>query len=248
MDYQNEMELNFVELFYYLKKKLWIIVASFLLFAVSGFVVSRFFMTPQYTASTRLYVLNQSTDNVISSDFVIATYVINDYRVLITGRNVTERVIDELGLNMTNGQLAGLIQVTAPDETRILQINVVDTDPQRAAAIANKVREVATEQIKTIMNVDFVGVIYEAEVPGGASSPNVMRNTGLAAVLGLALAIVVLTVIFIADDTIRTEEDVERYLGLSTLGVIPDSTDLTQSSSKTVKKKWIGQNVFGKKK
>lgn len=233
MDNQKETELDLVGLFYYLKKKFLIVVAAFLACAVVGFVVSSFFITPKYKASTRIYVLNRaSTNGLVVSDFTISNQLLNDYKVLITGRNVTEKVIDRLGLNMSASGLAGKISVSAPEDTRIVQIDIVDTDPQRAANIANAVREEATDQLKNIMSVDTVTLVYEAEVPQNPTSPNVMFNTALAAMVGAVVAIGILGVIFMMDDTIRTEEDVERYLGLSVLAVIPLSNDLDAASKR----------------
>lgn len=231
MDHQNDrVEIDLVGLFYYLKKKFLIIAAAFLLCAFAGYLCTTLFITPQYTAETRMYVLNRSNEsNVVSSDYQISNYILNDYKVLITGKNVTKEVIDQLGLEISSSALSQKINVSAPDNTRVLQITITDTSAERAASIANAVREVAAQQIQAIMDVEAVRLVYAAEVPQSPSSPNVMRNTGLAAVLGVVVAIVVLALIYILDDSIRTEEDVEHYLGLSVLGVIPESGDMNTS-------------------
>ena len=238
MDNQNEMEIDLLELFHYLKKKIAILMAVCLVSAVVGFVGTKLFIAPKYTAATRVYVLNRSNETtVVSSDFSLANYMINDYQVLITGQNVTKEVVKQLNLNMTHAELAGMISVTAPDNTRVLQISVTDISAQRAADIANAVRDVAVTQIKEIMDVDAVNVVYTAEVPSGPSSPSVMKNTVIAAILGLVAVVGVYVVIFLLDDTIRTEEDVERYLGLSTVGVIPLSNELNVMSKYSGNKK-----------
>lgn len=222
MDNHIEEEIDLLDLFYYLKKRIVIIAAAFLACAVIGFLGTKLFITPTYTAATRMYVLNRTNETTISySDLTASAYMVNDYEVLITGQNVTKEVINQLGLDMTNSKLSSLISVEAIDSTRVLQIKVVDTDPQRAADIANCVREVASQQILEIMDVDAVNLVYEAEVPEKKSGPSTMKNTLLAAMLGFIAVVGVLVVIYLLDDTIRTEEDVERYLGLGTLGVIP---------------------------
>ena len=222
-----EMEIDLLELFYYLKKRILIIVAALLVFAVVGFLGTKIFITPQYTTNTRMYVLNRSNENnVVTSDFQIATYVMNDYKALITGQNVTKKVIDTLDLDMKPAELSKLIQVTSPENTRVLQINITHTDPKKAADIANTVREVASQQIKEIMDVNAVKTVYEAEVPKTPSGPSATRNALIAGILGLVLAVGIYTVIFVVDDTIRTEEDVTKYLGLGTLGVIPVSMEM----------------------
>lgn len=245
MEIQNdELQLDLVELFHYLKKRILVIVVVFVLCACVGFGVTKFVMDPEYTASTRMYVLNRSSEtNVVYSDFQTSTQLLNDYKVLITGRNVTDEVISRLGLNMGSGTLAGMIQVTAPSGTRVLQINITDTNPQRAADIANTVREVASEQIQNLMEVDAVKDVYEAEVPLSPSGPNVMYNTAIAAAIGLAAVVVILSAIFLMDDTIRTEEDVERYLGLSVLGVIPAEEDMSVAASKRAGRGKVKKNT-----
>lgn len=224
---KEELEIDLIDLFYFLKKKIVLIGAVFFLCALFGFTVSKFFMVPEYTASTRMYVLNRSNEtSVISSDFTISNYMLNDYKVLITGQNVTKKVIQQLNLSMKPKDLAKIISVSAPDDTRVLQINVTHNNPQIAANIANAVREVAAEQIKAIVEADAVHTVYEAEVPEEKSGPYVARNTVIAAALGFLICVGILVVVFILDDTIRTEEDVERYLGLGTMGVIPISHEL----------------------
>ena len=224
---REEMEIDLIDLFYYLKKRIWLIVMGLLAFALVGAAYTVLFMDNEYTAKTRMYVLSRSSENTISSaDYSTANYMIKDYEVLITGENVTREVINRLGLDMTAAELTGKISVTAIDSTRVLQIVVVDNNPQRAANIANCVREVSSEQIKQIMAVDAVNLVYAAEVPQAKSGPSLSKNTVIGGVLGMILVMGILVVIYMLDDTIRTDEDVTRYLGLETLGVIPASKEL----------------------
>jgi len=243
---QNEIEIDLLDLFYYLKKRIWIIAVAFVACAFVGLIFSSLFMTPKYTASTRMYVLNRSSENNVNSgDFAVSNYLLNDYKVLITGQNVTKEVIDRLGLDMKHEELAELIEVTAPNDTRVLQVDITHPDPQVAADIANAVREVSSAQIKEIMDVEAVQLVYEAEVPENPSSPNVMKNTVIAAALGLIGAAGILVVIRIMDDTIRTEEDVDRWLGLSVLGIIPISAELNAMSGvQNNKKKGLLNDVM----
>lgn len=240
METKHETEINLVELFFYLRKRIIVIAAVVVFFAIIGFLGTALFSTPEYTASTRIYVLNRADEaNVQYTDLQVSAYLLKDYQVLITGKNVTKAVINKLQLNMSPSQLASMISVTAPDNTRILQIGITDTDPQRAALIANTVREEAAVQLKQIMQVNAVTLVYEADVPTAPSSPSAGRNAILAAAIGLVVIVGILTLLHIWDDTIRTEEDAERYLGLSTLGVIPQSADLgTANKGKTSRRFW----------
>lgn len=233
MNFQNNgFEIDLTGLLLHLRKKTGAIAVVALVCLLMGFLASAVFMEPQYTASTRVYILNRSSDRYSSSDFVIASYMLNDYKVLITGQNVTQEVVNDLKLNMKPAVLAEKIEVTSPEETRVLQIDYTDSDPQQAARIANAVREEAVEQIQSIMEVDAVKLIYAAEAPKQPSSPNVSRYTIVAGLLGGMLMAAIYTVTYILNDSIRTEEDVERYLGLSTLGVIPVAKDLSVNRKK----------------
>ena len=229
MENQNEIEIDLLDLGHYLLKKAWILVAVLVLFAAIGAGFTMYGMDEEFTAETRLYILNRSLADSMSisaSDFTISDKVLQDYMVLMTGRNVTQKVIDTLQLDMTRTELTDKISISAINSSRVMQIVVTDTNPQRAADIANCICKVASEQIKEIMDVDAVNLVYEAEVPTQKSGPSVTKNTAIAAILGFVLAAGVYVVIYLLDDTIRTEEDVARHLGLSVLGVIPQSAEM----------------------
>lgn len=227
MEERNELEIDIGELLRHLFRRSFSLIAAAVVCGVIGWAISSLVLTPQYTASTRVYVLSRSNENsIVYSDIQISTYVSYDFEVLITGPNVTRQVIERLGLDMTDAQLASGITVTALEGTRVLQIDYTHEDPQMAADILNCIREVSAEQIRGFVDADAVKTVYPAEAPKQPSSPNVGRNTVLAALLGLMALAGVYTTQFILDDTIRTEEDVERYLGLSVLGVIPESVEL----------------------
>ena len=237
MEKKEEFELDLVGFFYYLKKKLRIVGIAALVATLLGLLITLFVIPTKYTASTRIYVLNRSDETaVVYSDIQLSSQLLNDYKVLITGRNVTQKVIEDLGLDMSTSKLADMISVTAPDNTRVIQISVVDTDAKRAAEIANAVCATASQQIKSIMLVDAVTQVYEAIEPEQPSSPNFLTNILLFLFLGVFGSIITLFAIFVLDDTIRNEEDVERYLGLSTLGVIPASVELGNLNRRKRKK------------
>ena len=233
MENQNELEIDVRELGYLLKKKLWLVSLITVVCGILGMVLSVFVMEPQYTASSRVYILNQANETALMySDFQASTFLMRDYEVLITGRNVTKAVIEDLELDLSVKELTNIIEVTSRENTRVIQINVTHGDPQMAADIANHVREVAAEQIAKIMDVDAVKTVYAADVPENPSGPNVVMNTILAAALGFLAMMGLLVIQCMLDDAITSEEDVERYLGLSTLGIVPATKELGHGGSR----------------
>lgn len=243
MDNQNEIEIDLLDLFHHLKTKFWIILIAVILCGAIGAMFTMNVMEDQYTTETRMYVLNQSSSSAAGagalaySDFQVADQLLEDYLILMTGRNVVDEVIETLNLNITRDEFNGKVKAKSLNNTRVFQIEVTDTDPQRAADIANCVRDVASRQITEIMNVGAVNLVYEAEVPQKKSGPSMAKNTVLAAAIGAIIAISILTAVYIMDDTIRNEEDVARYLGLSVMGVIPASEELAKMSKMTGKVK-----------
>lgn len=240
MDKQTVAEINLIDLLFYIKKRLWIVLVSGAVCALATLLVNAIVLTPQYTASTRIYVLNRASDAGIDySDIQSSAQLAQDFEVLITGRNVTSQVIRQLSLDMTDGQLADKITINGVTDSRILQIDVMDSDAKRAADIANCVREVAKEQLVNIMEIDTVNVVYEAEQPVNPSAPHTKRNTILALMLGVCISCLALIVLFIVDDSVKTEEEIERYLNLSTVGVIPHSNSILKANQTRSKKRQV---------
>ena len=110
-------------------------------------------------------------------------------------------------------------------DTRIIAITVEDPDPAMAQTLANEIRDVAADHIKDVMDIEAVNVAEEANLPENPSSPSVMKWTALGIMAGVCLCAGVILLRFLLDDTIKTSEDVERYLGLSTLAMIPIMED-----------------------
>ena len=116
-----------------------------------------------------------------------------------------------------------MISVDIPTDTRLILISVNAKTGQDAQTLANKVREVALEKIKNVTKVEDVTTLEEAKLPESPSSPNIKLNVLLGAVLGGFLAVIGVLVREILDDRVRRPEDVEDVLGMTLLGIIPDT-------------------------
>lgn len=178
---------------------------------------------PKYTSTTRIYVVSRSSDSSLTNqDLQVGSYLVNDYKEVITSNEVLSSVISQENLSLSTSELSGMISVSIPTDTRVISISVEDTDAQEAADIANTIREVAAEKIKSVTKVDDVTTLEAAEVASKPSSPNVKRNALLGALVGGFLAVVSILVLEILDDRVRRPEDVEEVLGMTLLGVVPD--------------------------
>ncbi len=213
----------------YLLKKLWqkkvLIIFSALLFGLVALVFSAFVVKPTYTSSTRIYVTNQTagTNNLTAQDLQAGNYLVNDYKEIITSDSVLADVISREGLSITNAELSEMIEVSIPNDTRIITISVNNTDPSDAQRFANSLREIAAEKIKVVTKVEDVTTIEEAKVPTSPSSPNIKRNVMLGALVGGFIAVAFVLLLEVLDDRVRRPEDVEEVLGLVLIGVVPDT-------------------------
>ena len=219
--YADEMEIDLKELLFAFKKKLWLILLAAILGSGIAGALSALVMKPQYTSSSMLYVLSKETTLTSLADLQIGTQLTNDYRVLVSSRPVLEVVIEELGLDMSYETLTGKLAISNPADTRILTLTVTDGDPVMAKTIVDAITDRVSEYIGDIMEMEAPKVIEYGQVSMNPVSPNIMRNTAVGGMLGIVLVCGIVTILVITNDTVQTEEDVEKYLGLSTLAVIP---------------------------
>ena len=121
-----------------------------------------------------------------------------------------------------------------------MAITVRDEDPLMAMQIANCIREVASEHIESVMDIDAINVAETANVPMEKSGPSVIRWGIIAGFLGAVVVAFFVILGYLLDDTIKSNDDVERYLGLSTLALVPltlEETDKKKSRKASKKKK-----------
>lgn len=211
----------------YLLRKLWsrkfFIIFIALAVGTVALLGSIFFIKPKYTSTTRIYVVSRSSDSSLTNqDLQAGSYLVNDYKEVITSNEVLSSVIDQEKLSLSTSELSDMITIDIPTDTRVISISVEDTDAQEASDIANTIREVAAEKIKSVTKVDDVTTLEAAEVASKPSSPNIKRNAALGALVGGFLAIVGILVLEVLDDRVRRPEDVEEVLGMTLLGVVPD--------------------------
>mgnify|MGYP002738424272 FL=1 len=243
-----EVEIDLRELFYALKKHILVILAAILAGAVIAGAATKLLMTPVYSATSTMLVLTKETTLSSLADLQIGTQLTKDYNILITSRTVLQDVVDELNLDMTYKELKGCITVENPNDTRLLSITATDKDPEMAKKIADVLAKTSADFIGEKMEVTPPKIIEEGEVPTIQTSPSTKKNVVIGALAGLVLSAGVIILLTLMDDTIKSEEDIEKYLGLTTLASIPDRKDYitgkgprNSSKARTKKKKKKGR-------
>ena len=232
----DEVEIDLLEVFYVLLDKIWAIILSGVLAALVVVAATLLFVTPQYESTTKMYVLSKQDSNTLTSqDMQTSLSLTKDYAELIKSRTVTEGVITQL--NLTHEELLKKMTVDSATDTRILSISVRDADPYVASEIANAIRDVAANHIKNVMDIDAVNVVETANIPEQKVSPSISKNGVIGGLVGVLIAAAVILISYLSNDTIKTQEDVERYLKLSTLGTIPMSEEDRKNKKKKKQKK-----------
>lgn len=227
------VEIDLGEIVALLWHRAWLIILCAIFAGAAAFGISKFLITEQFESTTKVYILNKQDNSTLTySDVQLGSQLTKDYAQLIKSRFVLETVINECGLTEGYSGFADRIEVTIPSDTRIIAITVTDEDPAMAQYLADEVRKVAAEHIKNVMDIQAVNVVDEANLPTSPASPSIIKWTAVGFLVGAFLCAAIILVHFMLDDTIKTSEDVERYLGLSTLGMIPINEEAEKAESK----------------
>lgn len=233
---QDEIEIDLLEILYVLGRKIWIILLAAIVCGGILWGYSSYMMPKIYESSSQLYILTQSTSITSLADIQSSTSLTQDYKELIKSRPVVDQVIENLKLNRSYANVLQQITIDNPTNTRIINITAQDVDPQLAKALADEFANVSRERISDIMMTDAPTVAqygYAAQKP---VSPNILKNTLIGALVGIFIACAIIIVMFILDDTVKTAEDIEKYLGLNTLTSIPVKQDEQKKKKKNKNK------------
>ena len=225
MKEQEKFEIDVFQLVKVLWKRKFLIVLTAIIAGLVAFAYSSFVIKPQYTSTTRIYVVNRNQADkpgLTNQDLQAGTYLVKDYREIILSQDVLEKVVADQSLTIDARTLGKKVSVTVPADTRIVSISVRDGKPEEASRIANALREVAAQKIISVTRVSDVTTLEEARPATSPSSPNIRRNTMMATIAGIGFITVIVLLVELLDDRVKRPEDIEEVMHLSLLGVIPN--------------------------
>ena len=225
MKEQDKFEIDVFQLVKVLWKRKFLIVLAAIIAGLAAFAYSSFVIKPQYTSTTRIYVVNRNQADkpgLTNQDLQAGSYLVKDYREIILSQDVLEKVVADQNLTMDAKTLGKKVSVTVPADTRIVSISVRDSKPEEASRIANALREVAAQKIISVTRVSDVTTLEEARPATSPSSPNIRRNTMMATIAGVGFVTVIVLLVELLDDRVKRPEDIEEVMHISLLGVIPN--------------------------
>lgn len=211
------------------KYTLLIIILGLLIVGIS-FGLSSYVLTPKYDSNATMIVSNstgtdnqnQQQTNVDYGQIQANKALISTYSEIVKSRGIADKVISNLNLDMDYEEFSEKVSIEPVKDTQIISVKVVDTIPERAQDIANETANIFKDSIGDIMKVDNVQILDGATLPERPSSPNIKKNTAIGVVLGLILGIMISIFKELADTTIKSQDDINKYFDLPVIGIIPD--------------------------
>ncbi|WP_144462547.1 YveK family protein [Siminovitchia fortis] len=247
-----EETISLRELMETIRKRLNLIVLITMAAVLVSGIVSYFIMTPIYQSSTQLLVNQAKSDQPMVNPGEIQTnlQLINTYNVIIKSPAILDQVNEDLDLGMTVEELNEKITVQSEKDSQVVNVTVQDPDPNKAAEIANHVATVFQKEIVDIMNVDNVSILAKAEAGENPSpvKPKPLLNIAIAFVVGLMAGVGIAFLLEYLDNTVKTEQDVEKLLELPVLGAIAtfEEQDM-QKMSRTERSPKLRSETVGSK-
>lgn len=196
---------------------------------------STFMVKPTYSSSSSIY-LRGSSKSISLSDLQLGSQLTKDYEIIIKSRPNMERVIETLGLQISADRLAGMINVSNAEDTRILKISITTTDPYLSRDIVNQVVETGMNSIREIDSQEPY-VIERAIANGRATNSSVLKMAMLGGIAGAVMVVGLMFLLFIFGDKVSSVEDVEKILGVPVIGVVKENDKLAYAKKMDAPKK-----------
>lgn len=216
-------EMDLLQILSILRKKLLIIALSTVIVGLLAYIASAYIIEPQYSATASMYVYNSSTrnDDITSTDLTTSQKLVQTYIVILKSNSVLSDVAEQLGGIYTTDEIRKMLSANTIDDTEAFSVTVTNGDPEIAQKIVNTIVDIAPKEIIRVVKAGAVEVIDTAVLPAEPSSPNIVKNTAVGAVIGLILSIFIAILSAMFDTVIHSEEDIASTFNIPILGVIP---------------------------
>ena len=220
----NEMEeIDLLELFRAVLKYIRLIIVLCIVFGLGGFFVTKFLITPTYTASTSIYLTPQISEsgsldyNSQMANSKLVTNVVN----LMTQNNVMSEVAKDVGMENA-ASVKKCISVINETNTEIVKVTATTTDPKLSKDIANGTVNTFIKTMQKNLNVRNIEIVDKAKLSYVPSGPSIKKNTMMATLVGGVIGVGYAVLKFLLDNRLRTKEEAEKYLGIPVFAEFPE--------------------------
>lgn len=216
--------INIKEVATFLLRKLWLILAILAVVVAGGEIYSNVLKTPLYESNTNVVLIsdNSTKTEITNNDVTLSNNLVKTYSEIVKSRNVLSKVIENLHLDESYESLKGQVTVSSVTSTQLISIKISDKDPKKAKEIADELGKVFKTEIKEIYKIDNVQIVDEAVEANSPYNINIVKESIIYLVAGLVLGVGAAYLLFIMDKTIKDTDTVEKKLGLTVMGVVPE--------------------------
>ena len=226
-----------------LNNKKRIIALILILFIALGYLYSYYYVVPEYKSTSTLLLIPNDDETVTSSDLTLNSGLISTYGNIAKNSKVLKQVISNLNLNIQEGQLLSKIEINIIKDTHIMEISVSDTDPQMATNITKELSNVFLNEIKQIYNLNNIGIVDEAQLPDTPYNINHIKDMFVFVCMGIVVSFAYIVIIYLFDNTIKKEEDIEEYIKIKSLGSVPINNDKSEIINRENTKTYITESI-----
>lgn len=243
--------IDLQEIFNLLMKKIVWVILSAAVCGIIGFAVNWFYLKPVYQADAMIIVNTRDEQNVLITNDQInsARQLVNTYEVILKSDTVLDQVLSGLNARGLSGaarysvnKLKGKITVTPVNNTQVMKVSAQDYDPDLALAMVDEILTIAPSIIIRTVKAGSVEVVSFPKMNPNPVSPKKMRNLFLCVAGGAVAAAAFIIIQDLLDNTVKTDEDIRKKLGMPVLGVIPKARESDLTPTKSDKKSKNEQN------
>ena len=230
-----ELEINIIPLLKELLRRLWLIVLVGLIVGGAVYIGAKVLVKPSYRSGFTAYVNNkqgkQNTDYLTSSDVNAAKELVLTYRNIITSNTILTAAAQSIGVDLPYENLLKKVSTEIKDDTEIIGVYVVDTDPQFAYDYAQAIAKTAPLYMSQIVEGSSMKIIDVPEYSDVRYKPSYLKYSIIGFLIGALAVVIILIIRYFMDDTVKTEGEIEEKFDMPILGVIPDVTKASNKSS-----------------
>ena len=220
--------MEIIEYLNIIKKRMLLIILVTIGATVLSGVLSYFVITPTYKSDISVIIGKPENKSQVSqgyNDVMMYQQLVKTYSEFVISRKVSENVIKALNLKIDPTELQKMVTVAPKGDTEFLTITVKSKDPKEAMNIANQLAKSLKYVSNDVKKVDNVQLLDEALLPTEPASPNPKLNMAIAFFIGLMVSLGIAFLLEYLDNTVKTQEDIEKLTGIPVIGIIPLTED-----------------------
>lgn len=228
---ENNEEIDIKRIIEIIFSKKLIITLIILLNVTLGYVYSYYYKKPEYKSSVTILLVadeNKTDKSLTQTDVNLNNGLISTYSSIAKSSSILQKTIQNLNLDIPVSKLEQNVEAKQIDNTQFLKISVKNESPERAKNIANELAEVFTEQIKEIYNLQNISIVDKAETEENPCNINHMKDMIIFGFAGIVLSIIIVMIIYMFDDTVKDQKDIEKNIKLRTIGTLPVDREKTE--------------------